>query len=157
MTNEHAVLFRDALEGIKFLHDQGYIHRDIKPANIGVRAGRAVILDIGQAVELPPTAELRDAPGASGTMNYLAPEREMGSYGKPADVWALGCIGFSLTYGYHPFRFGLNPWRPGDEYEAKRERWFIFYNHAIERLTKDAEEPEVAAPAGRQNNYVRRK
>jgi serine/threonine protein kinase len=123
MSTDAAALIRDALLGLKFLHDNSWLHRDVKPQNIGVLPGsppRAVLLDVGQAWVLNSGSSLRATPGCCGTLNYLAPECEMTEYDHTADIWPMGVIGFELTYGHHPFRFAKNPWRPGEVHEQMR-------------------------------------
>ncbi|KAI0859240.1 kinase-like domain-containing protein [Xylaria cubensis] len=93
MSMEAATILREALLGLKFLHDNDWIHKDIKPQNIGVirsNPPRAVILDVGQAVFLASGATLEATPGFGGTVGYLAPEREMTRYDKGADIWSYG-------------------------------------------------------------------
>ena len=52
MSIEAAAIFREALLGVKFIHDNSWFYGDIKLQNIGVLSGkppRAVLLDVGQA------------------------------------------------------------------------------------------------------------
>lgn len=139
MSKEAAIIFRDALLGLEFLHINGWLHRDIKPQNIGVipsNPPRAVLLDIGQAAFLKNNL-LEGLPGNGGTINYLAPEREMSAYDHGVDVWSMGIIGFELSYGRHPFRFAVNPWRPGQYYECLRPSFQQQYGEAILILSQD--------------------
>ncbi|KAI5865840.1 kinase-like domain-containing protein [Durotheca rogersii] len=138
MAIEAAAIFRQALLGLKFMHDNGWVHGNIKPSNIGVVSrGRAVLLDLGQAQYLGSDDMSPARPGIGGTLNYLAPEREMIGYDHSADIWSMGCIGFLLTYGYHPFTYPLNPWRPGDQYTAVRPLFQLRHEGAIDRLLDD--------------------
>jgi serine/threonine protein kinase len=65
MTKEAAKLFHDALQGIGFLHNNGWIHCDLKPLNIGIldNPPRPVLLDLDQARYLTPGAKLLASPG----------------------------------------------------------------------------------------------
>lgn len=135
MSIEAAAVFRDALLGLKFMHNHGWVHCDIKPHNIGVISGRAVLLDVGQAQFLRSGFTLPAQPGRGGTVNYLAPEREMTEYNHAVDIWPMGCIGFELTYGYHPLKFAANPWRP--EHEEMRQAFHQRYQEAIDKLLAD--------------------
>jgi len=87
MPREAARVFRDMLLAVKVLHDNGWLHGDLKPPNIDL---------IGTRSALEPT------PGSGGTLNYIAPERELNPYDHSVDIWGLGCVGYELTYGRHP-------------------------------------------------------
>lgn len=130
-------LFHDALKGLHFLHSHGWLHGDIKPANIGIIGARAVLLDIGTAIQLRPHALVPPTPGGGGTIWYLAPEREMQHYNYLVDVWSMGVIGYELTYGYHPWKLSKNPWRPGKEHESLRPVFHAKYREASHRLDRD--------------------
>ncbi|OMO72854.1 hypothetical protein CCACVL1_17562 [Corchorus capsularis] len=82
---------RQILHGLKYLHDQDVIHRDVKCANILVDASGSVKLaDFG----LAKAAKLNDVKSCKGTAFWMAPEvvnRRGQGYGRPADIWSLGC------------------------------------------------------------------
>ena len=106
---------------IEAAHAQDVIHRDLKPANIKVRSdGTVKVLDFGLAKALGPEqstapAGLSPLPtGAStaltqagmmlGTTAYMSPEQARGrAAGKPADVWAFGCVLFEMLTGLSAF------------------------------------------------------
>ena len=134
MLEDAESLFYDAIKGLAFLHRNYWLHGDIKPENIGINGDRAVLLDIDTCVELRPGYLRRATPGAGGTVNYLAPERELRDYDHTVDVWALGVIGYELLFGAHPFKFNLNPWRPGPTFEHKRPEFQHQYTKSMDRL-----------------------
>ncbi|KAL2157178.1 hypothetical protein VTH06DRAFT_6399 [Thermothelomyces fergusii] len=138
MSIEAASLWRDALKGVKFLHDRRWIHRDLKPRNIGViNSSRAVLLDLGTAEELMEPEYLAPSqPGNGGTIGYLSPERELQPYDEADDIWAMGVIGFQLMYGDNPFRSQKNPWRQGSD-EYLRKEFTLRYEKAMARLADD--------------------
>ena len=77
-----------------------------------------MLLDIGTACHLAPGDVIEPTPPhqqQKGTIRYQAPERELEGYNHSIDVWAIGVIGIELFYGYHPWHFPRNPWRPGNE------------------------------------------
>lgn len=140
MSIEAAQVFRDALLGVGILHNQRWLHSDLKPANIGIIGSppRAVLLDVGQASYLAPGATLDAKPGCGGTRNYLAPERELEAHDHLVDIWSLGVIGYELTYGYHPWRFALNPWRDDKkECGELRPLFHQSYQEAMDILARD--------------------
>lgn len=142
MSTKATELFFDALCGINFLHKHNWLHGDIKPANIGIEGNRAVLLDIGGAMHIPPGHKAQSNPGRGGTIWYLAPEREMRNYDKLVDIWALGIIGYELSYGYHPLKLKLNPWRRGPQYEALRPDYQHMYNDAMRHLQESLDESD---------------
>ena len=156
METQAAVVFRDALVGLKIMHhDMNRVHRDLKPANIGVLGtpARAVLLDVGTSAYIQPGAMLQPTPGHGGTVNYLAPEIEQEQYGAPVDIWAMGVILYELTYGQHPWRYAINPWREGRDNKELRTAFRESYKNAIERMAKDYKSTQEAPADG----YIHRK
>jgi len=102
-------------------HAQDIIHRDLKPANIKVRPDGAVkVLDFGLAKALGSgftntpsgssnsptmaTPGVTEAGVVLGTAAYMSPEQARGrAAGKPADVWAFGCVLFEMLTGRSAF------------------------------------------------------
>jgi hypothetical protein len=82
------------LTGLSVVHNHGFLHRDLKPANLLLTGKtRLKIGDFGVA------AVFRDRTGPNtvvGTPHYMAPEVVNGEYGRPADVWSLGCIVYEM-------------------------------------------------------------
>ncbi|RMZ90076.1 hypothetical protein DV736_g2693, partial [Chaetothyriales sp. CBS 134916] len=76
-------------QGLKHIHDAGYIHLDMKPANILITFdGVLKIADFGMATKWPANAGIE----GEGDREYIGPEVLMGKYDKPADIFALGLI-----------------------------------------------------------------
>lgn len=141
-------LFHDTLKAVNLIHQHNWLHNDVKPANIGIRCispAGVTLLDIGGAKELDsPHANVSPAPGQSGTIGYLAPEKEMQPYGLPADVWALGVVGYQLLTRTNPWVFAQNPWRPGQPYEDWRELFHKRHCAALDQLKAETNEPLFA-------------
>ncbi|KAL8941859.1 MAG: hypothetical protein Q9216_002003 [Gyalolechia sp. 2 TL-2023] len=139
MTMEAAIAFRDALIGLKFMHDGRWLHRDIKPTNIGLVGWplRSVLLDVGTSACIQPGVALQPEPGARGTVGYLAHELELEEYDFSIDIWAMGVILYELTYGHHPWKFTLNPWRDGQKYEVLRPAFRESYQNALDIMGRD--------------------
>ncbi|CAK7198519.1 mitosis inhibitor protein kinase swe1 [Sporothrix eucalyptigena] len=76
-------------QGLRFVHDAGFIHLDLKPANIFVTyEGHLKIGDFGMATSWPAPKGIE----GEGDREYMGPEILQGCYDKPADVFALGLI-----------------------------------------------------------------
>ena len=77
--------FSDICNGLAHLHNHGIIHRDLKPQNLllqhpssdsnGVHTGRPKLLltDFGEC-EVISHLEKRERTGATGTLEFMAPE-----------------------------------------------------------------------------------
>ncbi|HMP28953.1 MAG TPA: serine/threonine-protein kinase [Saprospiraceae bacterium] len=92
-------IIRQIAEGLKYLHDKGYIHRDIKGENIMLCNGNWKLIDFGFLEKFDKPHELR------GTLDFLAPEvvDNKPDVGKPSDVWSLGITLYELYFGQVPF------------------------------------------------------
>ncbi len=144
-------MLRDALEGLKIMHREHWIHGDLKPDNIGMvgKPPRAVLLDFDSSRYCDPDSELPAEPGTEGTIGYLAPEREMGPHSAgPVDIWAMGVIGYQLTYGKHPWKFAVNPWCRRGKLVGLRRDFLERYNHAMATLKRDCEDARRAPAKG---------
>ena len=95
------------IEAVNHCHSRSIIHRDIKPENVLVSKNAVIkICDFGFARTLA-------APGEAytdyvATRWYRAPELLVGdvNYGKPVDIWAIGCLLAEMLTG--------DPLFPGD-------------------------------------------
>ncbi|XP_058396429.1 cyclin-dependent kinase-like 3 isoform X2 [Diceros bicornis minor] len=88
------------LRAIEYLHNNNIIHRDIKPENILVsRSGITKLCDFGFARTLAAPGDIYTDYVA--TRWYRAPELVLKdtSYGKPVDIWALGCMIIEMATG----------------------------------------------------------
>lgn len=69
--NEALIYFSHILNGLKTIHEKGYMHRDLKPENILIHNSVAKICDFGFARPLGFN-ELTTT--VCGTVEYMSPE-----------------------------------------------------------------------------------
>ncbi|XP_020650089.3 cyclin-dependent kinase-like 3 isoform X2 [Pogona vitticeps] len=88
------------LRAVDYLHRNNVIHRDIKPENILVsQNGITKLCDFGFARTLAAPGDIYTDYVA--TRWYRAPELVLKdtTYGKPVDIWALGCMIIEMATG----------------------------------------------------------
>ncbi|KAF2630211.1 kinase-like protein [Macroventuria anomochaeta] len=120
---ESAVIIRQVLKGVQYLHDQDIVHRDLKPDNILMTSldsgARVVITDFGNARFLPSANtqndyrcnKLKRMFSMVGTLEYTAPEIHKANeaipshygYSLSVDMWSIGSITAAILTGEQIF------------------------------------------------------
>jgi serine/threonine-protein kinase len=107
LPKERAIeIVEQSAAGLAAAHQQDVVHRDVKPGNLLLTPdGMVKVADFGIAHLAGDGATTLTAPDQIiGSTRYLAPERARGGQaGKPADVYALGCVLYELVTGQPPF------------------------------------------------------
>jgi serine/threonine protein kinase len=123
--NLAAHVLHHVAKGVAAVHHAGVVHRDLKPSNIivsndpGLSVVKVTDFGIAKMAGAVISEELDDFHRDSttitgsktlvGAIPYMAPEalQQSPDAGQPADVWAIGAIGYWLVSGVPPFGTGI--------------------------------------------------
>ena len=100
---EASVFFYQLINGVDYIHKQGFSHRDLKPENLLLTKEKILkIIDFGLCHDFNDKKVLKTK---CGSPSYAAPEILKGfPYdGFKTDIWCCGIILYAMLCGYLPF------------------------------------------------------
>ena len=98
------VIFKQIIEGLRYIHKKNIIHRDIKLDNILIDTTNTVkICDFGVSRRIQRGEKIYER---CGTPAYIAPEiyKKVGYTGFQSDVWSAGVTLYYMLSGNLPFK-----------------------------------------------------
>jgi len=102
--SEHdaALVIRQIIEAVAYLHSNNIAHRDLKPENLlctGPNNEIIKVADFGLSKEFDDSMETM-----CGTPDYVAPEVLRGNgYTNAVDIWSIGVVTYVMLCGSPPF------------------------------------------------------
>ena len=100
-----ALLTKQILSTVNYLHSKKIVHRCIEPNNILIEPQKGLdtikIIDFGTAKFFDPKKIMKEQ---FGDLLYKAPEIFKGKYDSGVDIWAVGVIFYQMIAGTHPFK-----------------------------------------------------
>ena len=101
------IIFKQLIEGLKYIHKKHYVHRDIKLDNILIDLTNTIkICDFGVSKHFDDKNEIMF--DHCGTPAYIAPEifEHTGYKGPACDIWSAGVTLYYMLAGEQPFKAG---------------------------------------------------
>lgn len=137
--NQSASIIFDILNGLKVVHENGYVHRDFYPGNVMLtrkdKKVKAVIIDFDEMQKAS-----KDTKVCFQYSGYQAPEIVYNNetYDDKSEMFSVGVIFWELIFGECPFGgydfFGKIIASSWDEYAGKSELYNREVKDALKRL-----------------------
>ena len=101
--NASAIIMKQLLSAVAYLHSKQIAHRNIHPENVLFQSNDALnikLLDFGSSRKMGENEAMH---GVYGTAYYVAPECLEQDYDEKCDIWSVGIILYMLLSGKPPF------------------------------------------------------
>lgn len=102
----HALdILSQALNGISYAHEMGFIHRDLKPSNIIIDLnGNVKIMDFGISKSIDEIESITQHNARPGTLLYMSPEQlNSKEVTIKSDLYSLGITFYEMISGHYPY------------------------------------------------------
>jgi serine/threonine protein kinase len=104
---EAALIIKSLVEGLEFIHGQGYLHRDIKLENVFMAQKNSdVSIKVGD-FDLAAPLDQCDPTKLYGTPGYMAPEiftKSSMAYSSKSDIFSAGVVLYTIVFGSFPMK-----------------------------------------------------
>lgn len=100
-----ALILKDVLKGLEYLHKKEYVHRAIRASHILLNQTKAVLIGFRDATECRKNLHELPANSAKG-LNWLAPEvleQNLIGYTEKSDIYSIGITTIELANQIAPF------------------------------------------------------
>ncbi|WOO83605.1 Serine/threonine-protein kinase PEPKR2 [Vanrija pseudolonga] len=97
------LVFRDILEGIQHMHENGWIHRNLSPANVLFnKFDRVVLAGFRHALKVIPGIDLSTCDLFAFSPSYSSPESFLNEWSKGSDIYSACAILYTCLTGSAP-------------------------------------------------------
>jgi eukaryotic-like serine/threonine-protein kinase len=106
---EAGPMFLQALDGLAYAHEKGFVHRDLKPQNLLLTASTGGVAKVGdfglaKSFEKAGLSGFTQTGEAAGTYSFM-PKEQLTNYKyvkPPTDVWSMGATLYFMLTGELP-------------------------------------------------------
>jgi calcium-dependent protein kinase len=133
-----AIVMKQILAAIFYMHEHSICHRDLKPENFLFQTKDPIEQNVLKIIDFGLSCNFKAGEWMStraGTPYYVAPQVLAGRYDKSCDLWSAGVIMYILLCGYPPF-YGSND----QEVLAKVKLGNVTFNKDWKPISDDAKE-----------------